>query len=801
MNRRGVLALITAAVTLVTGAVVVVLLRHDDQPEQIKTGLLDGVRPNPDCPVGTAGPSLGAGRTRINIARVSAGCLVYSSEVVPDGEVEGRLADLRADPEVAAADRAVVYRPDSGTGQAGQKRQWPLEDRHLNGGAVRDLWPAGAAEVKVAVIDTGIDDRNPDLRGQVVEKAPWAKVYEDGGHKDHGSHVAGIIAATDDADGVVGLAPRARLIDVQYWNERSEKTHGREWAGPINDLGGYITWSVNHGADVINMSLSGSYSDTTAVAMSYAERAGVAVVAAAGNCGVRSDDCPVANPIGWPAAAETGLSVANHNRDDHRSKTSTANSTVDIAAPGEDIVSSCLIGGKLNRRRTCTKTGTSMATPYVAAAVALLRARRPSASPAAIREAIVRTARPAAGQQPGQRNDEFGYGLLEPVDAARYLDQHPGDPGAGPSTPRTDPVVAAYVSSPIHKREPGSVLPPPTGVVRLATAGGRSIPVKGVKVGENEPRLAFSPGGPYAAAVDGAHLTLVDLDTGDQRTVTCECNGIAFDSAGQAVTADRDSLHRYDPATGRQTRDTVVKIDPQELANQDHRTEVVGMAKDRMLVRISNDLAGSQAFLYAVEDDGDVIRFGGPRAPGARLAVSPDGSKVAYGPVTNGCEETGGIECQQYGTALAVADLDDLSDGGPKLSRVYAPGGASGAGLLSDLFFDGDQLVAGWSAARGGAQQDPEDQTYGPTDLLQTAIPSDRNPGGRPPSTIAWTSRGQGRAYLRNLSTGEQLYGTDVRRKDPSQGWRMRLWFVPDAGRGKPVKLADDVLEVVPRLR
>ncbi len=94
---------------------------------------------------------------------------------------------------------------------------------------VRPLWPAGA-DVRVAIIDTGIGDRNPDLAGQVVEKAPWSHV--DSGNDDfHGTHDAGIVAAKDDGQGVLGLTPQAKVLDVQYRDEHGQQGDPGEESG------------------------------------------------------------------------------------------------------------------------------------------------------------------------------------------------------------------------------------------------------------------------------------------------------------------------------------------------------------------------------------------------------------------------------------------------------------------------------------------------------------------------------------------------------------------------------------------
>jgi hypothetical protein len=309
--------------------------------------------------------------------------------------------------------------------------------------------------MRVAVIDTGIDGDHLDLADQVVDHAPWVHDYE-GDYRGHGTSVAGIAAAADDGAGVVGLTPAARLMDVQYYDANDDHL-----AGPSDDLGEYVRWAVDHGADVVNMSLGGpDPSDTELTAVLYAERQGVVVVAAAGNCGSEDagkdefwrppwdsdpNPCDKPNQTNYPAGFDTVLSVANHTEDRKRAETSSANATVDVAAPGTKIASDCPTDDD-DLRPTCESSGTSEAAPYVAATAALLRARHPDATPAAIREAITASARPAEGQEQGRRNDAFGSGLLDPAAAAAYLDEHPGATQPDQAAPG-ERTAAAYVDT------------------------------------------------------------------------------------------------------------------------------------------------------------------------------------------------------------------------------------------------------------------------------------------------------------------------------------------------------------------
>jgi subtilisin family serine protease len=215
--------------------------------------------------------------------------------------------------------------------------------------------------VKVAIIDTGIDDDHLDL---VVAGGinflpspsgtgpPWLRpVNPDAWDDDngHGTHVAGIVAALDNNIGVVGVAPGASLSAVKVLNSSA--------SGYISDVIAGIEWSVKNDMDIVNMSLR-TNSDIQAFhkACDAAETAGMILVAAAGNDG---------GAVEYPAAYGSVIAVSATNSSDGLAYFSNYGSEIAIAAPGVGIYSTYKGGGY------DTLSGTSMACPHVVGTLAL----------------------------------------------------------------------------------------------------------------------------------------------------------------------------------------------------------------------------------------------------------------------------------------------------------------------------------------------------------------------------------------------------------------------------------------------
>ena len=219
---------------------------------------------------------------------------------------------------------------------------------------ILDSGANAGAGVKVAVVDTGIDLTHPDLAANIVGGYnaidPTKSPTDDNGH---GTHVSGIIAGIDNTIGVLGVAPRASLLAVKVLN--------RQGSGYYSDIIEGIGWSVDNGAQVINMSLGGTY-DSTALhsAIVSAVNAGVVVVAAAGNSG------PGDNTVGYPAKYPEVIAVSATTSSNTIASYSSRGPEVDLAAPGSSIFSTYK-GGAYQ-----TLSGTSMASPHVAGAVALV---------------------------------------------------------------------------------------------------------------------------------------------------------------------------------------------------------------------------------------------------------------------------------------------------------------------------------------------------------------------------------------------------------------------------------------------
>ncbi|TXS38609.1 type VII secretion-associated serine protease mycosin [Streptomyces sp. OR43] len=319
-------------------------------------------------------------------------------------------------------------------------RPWPLQRVLLDA-----LWQDTRGKgIRVAVIDTGVDDTNPQLRDAVDASAGID--YTGGGGSDgtvdevgHGTKVAGIIAARPrTGTGFVGLAPEATVIPIR-------QNDGRR-GGLDRAMAAAIDHAIAQGAQVINIS-----QDTTrpladdsllgrAVARAVAED--VVVVAAAGNDGMDGRQ-----RLTYPAAFDGVLAVAASDRNNERAPFSQAGEFVGVAAPGVDIVSTVPGDGQ------CTDNGTSFAAPYVAGVVALMRAKYPDWTAAQIIARIEQTAERSVNG----RDAFVGWGVVDPVRALSGDDApqdapHPDAPPAGARAPEPAHLALSETSEQRSKR-------------------------------------------------------------------------------------------------------------------------------------------------------------------------------------------------------------------------------------------------------------------------------------------------------------------------------------------------------------
>lgn len=259
------------------------------------------------------------------------------------------------------------------------------------------------SDVRVGIIDTGMAVNHPDLREAIVANRDFTGsptgVSDDLGH---GTHVAGIVAAKDDEQGVVGVAPQARLLNAKVLRHPGAQLE----EGPISEA---VQWCVAEGAGVICMSLTWSKPvPRIREAIEAANQAGVLVVAATGNRGGSG------GPVGYPARYPDTLGVGYVNLgSDGRPRVtpdSAAGPEVDVVAPGGAILST------FPPNVYAVASGTSMATPFVAGVLALLLSHRrrqgkPPPTLAELRTSLRRTNHDL--YTPGE--DAYtGWGLVDP---------------------------------------------------------------------------------------------------------------------------------------------------------------------------------------------------------------------------------------------------------------------------------------------------------------------------------------------------------------------------------------------------
>lgn len=316
----------------------------------------------------------------------------------------------------------------------------------------------GAANIIIAVIDSGANLQHEDLAGKLwINKGetPYNGKDDDGNGKiddvngwhfyqawngqayesrenglvaddsGHGTHVAGIAAArTNNGVGIAGLAWNSPVMVVKV----IDKTIG---LAAYSDVAAGILYAVNNGASVINLSLGGSAaSQTLCSAVSSAVNKGKIIVAAAGN----KD-----SSVYYPAACPGALAVGATDQEDNAASFTNPGAAVSLAAPGVDILSTWYLSGLPGSGSAyATLSGTSEAAPHVAAAAALIWARWPSLSAdgvvAQLQGSVVDVGRPG-------RDDETGWGRLDlaralaepvkPVDLRLSVTAQPGRIVAG----------------------------------------------------------------------------------------------------------------------------------------------------------------------------------------------------------------------------------------------------------------------------------------------------------------------------------------------------------------------------------
>ncbi len=270
---------------------------------------------------------------------------------VPENEtVEDFIETVEDLPSVEYAEPNYIYTMDAITNDPGLSQQY-----YLTNIGIYDAWDVsmGSANVKVAILDSGIDTDHPDLAGTIYAQHDYVnndeRAEDDEGH---GTMVAGVIAGNaNNGRGIVGIAPGVKLIIAKVIDSRG-------YAKLDNVING-INYAVNSGADVINMSFGGyliSYAMEEAIDKAVA--AGAVCVGAAGNDST-SQSC-------YPADYESCISVIATDEENIITYFSNYGNNKDIAAPGYNIVTTYMGGGY------ASVGGTSFSSPIVAAVAALM---------------------------------------------------------------------------------------------------------------------------------------------------------------------------------------------------------------------------------------------------------------------------------------------------------------------------------------------------------------------------------------------------------------------------------------------
>jgi len=267
-------------------------------------------------------------------------------------------------------------------------RQWALPKIHAP-----EAWAntPGNRDVIIAVLDTGFDYSHPDKPKNVVPGYDF--VNGDSDPQDdhgHGTYISGVIAAnTDNGTGVAGVCPECSIMPIKVIDGSGMGTYADVAAG--------IVWAADNGAKIINLSLGGlAYSQALQEAVLYAQSKGALIIAAGGNQGV-------SDPL-YPAAYPDVIGVSATDENDQIWSRSNHGDTIDLAAPGVDVLGLNPGGGYANQ------TGTSVSAAHVAGIAGLLLSENSALTSGALAQKLFDTAEDLGDQG---RDGSFGWGRVD----------------------------------------------------------------------------------------------------------------------------------------------------------------------------------------------------------------------------------------------------------------------------------------------------------------------------------------------------------------------------------------------------
>jgi type VII secretion-associated serine protease mycosin len=254
--------------------------------------------------------------------------------------------------------------------------------------------------VTVAVLDSGVDYRHPDLQGALAPGHNYSEGRRDGWEDatGHGTAMAALIAARGHGHerGVLGIAPAATILPVRVTGARGSSSPRALEQG--------IEWAADHGADIASISLTDVENPMVRQAVEYAQSKGMVVIAGAGNTANGDRE------VRWPARYPGVIAVSGTNQEGSFAESSVHGPEVALSAPADGIVTA----GSNRVGRYSVSNGTSNAAAIVAGVAALVKARYPGVDAANLINRLIMT---ADDRGPAGRDPRYGFGIVNPVAA------------------------------------------------------------------------------------------------------------------------------------------------------------------------------------------------------------------------------------------------------------------------------------------------------------------------------------------------------------------------------------------------